>query len=150
MVNIASLQELSGNYSTIAAILLASGSAFIFIIKIVTEKAISSQFDKHDKEMGLRLERRSRFEEAILLYRYRLICKTEVFEELAASRYLLTGKFHRILHDQSHILIRVANEQDAEALENLENKYLRIFDEFHQAMNDVFGIDRITWDRLQP
>jgi hypothetical protein len=119
---------------------MAVGAAFIFILQHVTEKAISSQFDRYSKEISLRLEKRSNFEEKILLDRYLtlrelqhrlgrvmtdlnrarlgsqvhglfrdadIVPLTEVFEQLALNRYLITERFHTILWDQSQLLIKI-------------------------------------------
>jgi hypothetical protein len=48
-----------------------SASAHLWIcLQHLTEKAISSQFDRYSKEITLRLEKRSNFEEKVLLDRY--------------------------------------------------------------------------------
>ncbi len=61
------------NYSLPIVFLIILGAIFIYLIKMVTEKTISNQFDKHKKILELDLARRSNFEERILLDRYVLI-----------------------------------------------------------------------------
>ncbi|WP_114748911.1 hypothetical protein [Pleomorphovibrio marinus] len=60
-------------YSPPIILLIALGASLIYIIKQVTEKAINHQFDKYKKEVELKLERRSSFEERVLIDRYTLI-----------------------------------------------------------------------------
>ncbi|HKR04030.1 MAG TPA: hypothetical protein VJY62_05275 [Bacteroidia bacterium] len=60
-------------YSTPVVILILTGAVFIYIIKMVTEKTISNEFDKYKKDAELKMEKRSNFEEKILLDRYLII-----------------------------------------------------------------------------
>lgn len=60
-------------YSLPVVILIVLGAGFVFILKMISEKAISGQFDKYRKRADLELERRSGFEEKILLDRYNII-----------------------------------------------------------------------------
>jgi hypothetical protein len=60
-------------YSLPITILIVLGAVFIYFIKMVTEKAISNEFERRKKVLELELERRSSFEEKILLDRYALI-----------------------------------------------------------------------------
>jgi hypothetical protein len=53
--------------------LLAFGAALIFIFEKVTENVISYHFEQYKKEIDLRLQRRSNFEERVLLDRYTLV-----------------------------------------------------------------------------
>jgi hypothetical protein len=68
-----SVLEWLTKYSPPIVFLIVLSAALIFVLKTVTENAISSQFEEYKKEMGLRLERRSNFEERILLDRYTLV-----------------------------------------------------------------------------
>ena len=54
-------------------LLIAFCAVLIFLFKNITEKAISAQFDQYKKELDLRLQRRSNFEERMLLDRYTLV-----------------------------------------------------------------------------
>ena len=166
-------------YSPAVALMVAAGAGLVFFLKTATEKAIASQFDRYSKEIELRLEMRSSFEEKILLDRYTvlrdlqgrigrvmtdlnrlrhgtvveglmrgndIVPLTEVFELLAVNKYLITKSFHKILWDQSQLLIRMANAKDDNMeVARLQGEYVRLLDEFYKAMNDVFGIDRISW-----
>lgn len=167
------------DYSPAIVTLLACSSALVYVLKNVTEKAISTEFDRYKKEIELKLERRSKFEEKILLDRYTsvvdlqtrigrvmtdlnrhrhgtevenlikdndIVPLTAVFELLAANRYLITERFHKILLDESQIIISLANEKDADRMATHYSQYLGLQQEFHKAMNDVFGIDKITWE----
>ena len=159
--------------------LLACGSALVYVLKSVTEKAISTEFDRYKKEIELKLERRSKFEEKILLDRYTsvvdlqtrigrvmtdlnrhrhgtevenlfqdndIVPLTAVFELLAANRYLITERFHKILWEESQLVILLANERDADRMSTHHATYAGLQGEFQKAMNDVFGIDKITWE----
>lgn len=50
-------------YSLPIVFLILMGAVFIYLVKMVTEKAISNEFDRHKKSIELELERRSSFEE---------------------------------------------------------------------------------------
>lgn len=64
-------------YSLPIVFLILMGAVFIYLVKMVTEKAISNEFDRHKKVIELELERRSSFEEKILLDRYSIICELQ-------------------------------------------------------------------------
>jgi hypothetical protein len=68
-----SVLEWLTKYSPPIVLLIALGAVLIFVLKTATENAISSKFEEYRKEIGLRLERRSNFEERILLDRYSLV-----------------------------------------------------------------------------
>lgn len=168
-----------GQYSAPIALLLALSAALIYLLQNVVEKTIAFQFDRYAKEISLKLEKRSNFEERILLDRYMvlrdlqtrlgrvmtdlnrvrhgmmveglfrngdIVPLTEIFSQLAVDRYLITERFHKILWEESQLIIAIANETDPERLEVLQAAYLRSLDAFYEAMNDVFGIDKITWE----
>ena len=167
------------DYSPAVVAVLAFGSALVYVLKIVTEKAISTEFDRYKKEIELKLERRSNFEEKILLDRYTsvvdlqtrigrvmtdlnrlrhgteveglikdndIVPLTAVFELLAANRYLITERFHKILWDESQILIMLANEKDPNRVSTHQSSYVGLQEVFYKAMNEEFGIDKITWE----
>lgn len=50
-------------YSPPIVFLLVIGAIFIYLVKLITEKTISNEFDKHKKVFELDLEKRSNFEE---------------------------------------------------------------------------------------
>lgn len=166
-------------YSPPIVLLIAFCAALIFLFKNITEKAISAQFDQYKKDVDLRLQRRSNFEERVLLDRYTLVRDiqtrigrvmtdlnrtksgtkveglmrdgdivplTEVFELLANNRYLLTERFHKILNAEAQLTIKYANARDPEAIKEIQSEYLGLLDSFHLSMNEVFGIDKITWE----
>ena len=167
-------------YSPPVVLLLVLGGAFAFVSKLVTESAISAQFERYKKDVELRLQRRSNFEERVLLDRYVLLRDihskigrvvsdlrrrrsgatvkgliqdgdivplTSVVELIEEDRYLVTERFREILLDQVQILIKYANTQDARDAEKLLLEYLERDKAFDQAMNEVFGLDKITWER---
>jgi hypothetical protein len=166
-------------YSPPIVLLIALGAALIFVLKYVTENAISAQFDQYKKEVNLRLERRSNFEERILLDRYTLVHDiqskiarvmtdlnrtrsgtkvkgflvnhdivplTEAFELIENNRYLITDRFYEILRGEAQSVLQCANAKEPEALRKCESEYLALLGSFHQSMNEVFGIDKITWE----
>lgn len=62
------------------------------------------------------------------------------------SRYLVTERFREILLGQIELLIKYANTKDADAIDKQLSDYLALDKSFDQAMNDVFGLDKITWE----
>ena len=62
--------EWAKSYSAPAAILLVCGAALIYILQRIVEKTIEAQFDVRSKRLELLLQRRSNFEEKILLDQY--------------------------------------------------------------------------------
>jgi len=65
-----SLLQWLTQYSPPVVLLIAFGGSLVFILKNVTEKAISTEFDHYKHQIELKLEKRSNFEEKILLDRY--------------------------------------------------------------------------------
>ena len=166
------------NYSLPIVFLIILGAVFIYLIKMVTEKTISNEFDRHKKIIELDLERRSSFEEKILLERYTAIRElqtkignvmtnanrirhgvkvdgfivnndivplTEVFEQLAVDKYLITKSFHDIFWQQSQIAIRLVNEKDGLQFKQLEAKYIDLLEQFYKEMNEMFDLEKIKW-----
>jgi hypothetical protein len=60
-------------YSPSVAVLLVLGAGVVFVFKIVVERAIDAKFAEQTKLLELRLQRRSAFEERVLLDRYQLV-----------------------------------------------------------------------------
>jgi len=167
-------------YSPPIVLLIGLGAVFLFAFKNITENAISAQFDQYKKEVELRLQRRSNFEERILLDRYTILRDiqsriqrvmtdlnrrrsgteveglmrgndivplTEIFELLANNRYLITDRFHKILWRQAQLAIEYARAQEGtDTLTKLGSEYMELEKSFDAAMNEVFGIDKITWE----
>ncbi|KRR21335.1 hypothetical protein CQ14_06710 [Bradyrhizobium lablabi] len=166
-------------YSPPVVLLLALGGIFIFVSKQVTENAISAQFEQYKKEVELRLQRRSNFEERVLLDRYVLVREihakiatvmtdlnraksgtevkglfqgtdivplTTAFELIEQNRHLITERFRKILRDQAVLAMEYANIQDTDALKRHVSNYQELDATFDRAMNEVFGLDRITWE----
>ena len=63
----------AANYSMPVLILLAIGSAFTFVFQKIVEKAVEAQFDRRTKRIELLLEKRSNFEEKVLLDQYKTV-----------------------------------------------------------------------------
>lgn len=72
--------EWLSKYSWPVVTVLVLGAAFLFLIKYITEKALDNKFKQYETELTLRLERRSRFEEKLLLDQYLLV--TELFHKI--------------------------------------------------------------------
>jgi hypothetical protein len=70
---------------------------------------------------------------------------TEIFQRLAANRYLLRDEFYDTLYEQANLLLALANAKGSSERGTLGHEYMRLQDEFHRAMLDVFGMDRISW-----
>ncbi len=64
-------------YSPPAALLLIVGAAIIFVLRLTVERAIDGRFEQQNRILALALERRSRFEEKILLDRYQKVCELQ-------------------------------------------------------------------------
>ena len=67
------LIEWAGQYSAPVVFLLACGAALIFVFRFIVEKAVEAEFDKRNKRLELLLERRSNFEEKVLLDQYEAV-----------------------------------------------------------------------------
>ncbi len=65
-------------YSIPVVILLACGAALVFVLRHVVEKAVDNQFEKRQKRLELLLERRSKFEEKVLLDQYEAVAKLQL------------------------------------------------------------------------
>ncbi|AVO36380.1 hypothetical protein [Pukyongiella litopenaei] len=65
--------ELLATYSPLAILFAALVAAGVFLVQKSTERAILAEFDRRAKLFELGVERRSRFEEMILLERYETI-----------------------------------------------------------------------------
>jgi hypothetical protein len=165
-------------YSPPIVLLIGLGAVFLFAFKNITENVISAQFDQYKKEVELRLQRRSNFEERILLDRYTILRDiqsriqrvmtdlnrrrsgteveglmrgkdivplTEIFELIATNRYLITDRFYEILSRQAQLGIEYANAPDTDLMK-VKSEYMELEKSFDAAMNEVFGIDKITWE----
>jgi hypothetical protein len=60
-------------YSPAVVLLIAFGAALLFVIKLIVEKSIASEFDAKSKVFETLLKRRSAFEEKVLSDRFALI-----------------------------------------------------------------------------
>src|SRR5438034_9045146 len=67
------LLEWLAKYSPAVVVLLALGAALLFVIKLIVEKSIASEFDAKSKMFEAVLKRRSAFEEKVLSDRFALI-----------------------------------------------------------------------------
>lgn len=74
------LLEWLSKYSLPVVMLIALGAIFLVLIRYIMEKALDNRFKQYEKEIALRLERRSRFEEKLLLDQYLLV--TDLFHRI--------------------------------------------------------------------
>ena len=72
------LLKWAGQYSAPVVILLACGAALIFAFQHVVEKAVEGEFEKRNKRIELLLQRRSNFEEKVLLDQYDAVTKLQL------------------------------------------------------------------------
>ncbi len=70
-------------YSWPVVLLLVVGAIFIYLVKLITEKAVSNEFDKVKKMTELVLEKRSNFQEKVLLDRYNVAVR--IHSKIAAE-----------------------------------------------------------------
>ena len=68
-----SLIEWAAQYSAPILVLLCIGAAMIYVLKLVTERTLEAKFSQMRKYIELSLERRSGFEQQVLLERYQII-----------------------------------------------------------------------------
>ena len=64
------------NHSLPVAIAIILGAAFLYVLKVFTDKSIEKQFDRYSTRVELQLQRRSRFEELILTRRFEFLSST--------------------------------------------------------------------------
>ena len=65
--------ELFEQYSAPIILMIAFSSAIVYVIKLVIDKTVATHFDRYTKEIELRMNRRSEFEQKVLLDRYELV-----------------------------------------------------------------------------
>lgn len=68
----------AGQYSAPVVFLLAFGAALIFVFQHSVKKVVEAEFDKRHKRIELLLQRRSNFEEKVLLDRYEAVTKLQL------------------------------------------------------------------------
>ena len=83
------------NYSPLVVALLAAAAAFLFVARIVVEKAVTARLDAHAEDLRLRLGRRSGFEEKVLTDRY------VAFGDLFMRLQRITTTLNRGRHGQA-------------------------------------------------
>jgi hypothetical protein len=62
------------------------------------------------------------------------------------NRYLITERFREILLAEVQLEIKYANTKDAKVMEKHLSDWVELERAFDKAMNEVFGLDKITWD----
>ncbi|MBA3965034.1 MAG: hypothetical protein H0X47_04555 [Nitrospirales bacterium] len=71
------LLEWIKHYSLPVVVLLCLGTVWVFVLSKTVEQAISAEFDQRTKQVNVRLEKRSNFEEQVLLDRYKVVRDVE-------------------------------------------------------------------------
>lgn len=71
------LIQWANNYSAPVAILLAIGAALVFVLRHVVVKAVEVEFERRNKRLELLLQRRSNFEEKVLLDQYQAVTELQ-------------------------------------------------------------------------
>jgi hypothetical protein len=178
-VSVKDILDIVTKYSPPVVLLLALVGIFIFVSKQVTENVITANFERYKKDVDLRLQRRSNFEERVLLDRYtllrdihtkigkvttdlnrvksgstvkglevngELVPLTEVGDLIERNRYLITERFRDILLSQCQLELEYANTKDPTIIKKQVAEYLELELAFDKAMNEVFGLDKITWN----
>jgi hypothetical protein len=81
-------------YSPAVVLLLAFGAGLLFVIKLIVEKSITSEFDAKSKVFESLLKRRSAFEEKVLSDRFALITglSTRLERVMTNMNRLLSGQ----------------------------------------------------------
>lgn len=75
---------------------------------------------------------------------------TEVYEDLAARRHVLTERFHPNFNALATLLIDLAKANTAEELKEIEKAYQRLLTAIQTDMEDVFGLSDILWPDAKP
>jgi len=178
-VSVKDILDMLTKYSLPVVLLIVVVAIFAFVSKLVTENVITTNFDRYKKDVELRLQRRSNFEERVLLDRYtllrdihtkigkvmtdlrrvksgstvkglqvngELVPLTEVGDLIERNRYLITDRFREILLSQCQLELKYANTNDSTLMERQVAEYVQLELAFDKAMNEVFGLDKITWN----
>ena len=67
------LLEWIGDYPTGVVVLIALCAALLYLVKLIVERGVTAGFDQRAKVWETRVERRSAFEEKVLLNRFELV-----------------------------------------------------------------------------
>ena len=70
--------EWAAKYSAPVVILFVCGAALVFVLRLVVEKTVEAVFEKRNKRLELLLERRSGFEEKVLLDQYKAVTELQL------------------------------------------------------------------------
>ena len=60
-------------------------------------------------------------------------------------RGALKQRFYEIFLNQAQTILSSANSNDKDELGRLEAHYMRNLESLYETMNEVFGIERISW-----
>jgi len=99
----------------------------LYAIKIVTEKTIEAEFSRLTKEINLKLERRSQFEQYVLLERYKLISEfASRLNQIGTNlKRVRSGKVVKGLIDEKEIVPLTL------VYEDLASKRFQLSEKFH-------------------
>lgn len=128
--------EWLSKYSWPVATLIVLGAGFLFLIKFVTEKALDNKFKEYETEITLRLERRSRFEEKLLLDQYLLV--TELFHKIKRVATDLRRHQHGIVVEglfDKHDIVPLT-----QVYEELSSKRYLLGSQFHDVLSRLSNV----------
>lgn len=121
----------SSQYSIPVLVLICVGAALVFVLKLTTEQAIENQFKQHARELELKLERRSAFEQQVLLDRYKLV------SEFAQRLQRITTDLNRASHGMKVEGLYQGSELVplTAIFEDLSTKRFQLSDQFYQLFD---------------
>lgn len=130
------LIEWASEYSAPVLLMLCIGAVLVFLLKLVTERTIEAEFSRLAKQIDLKLERRSEFEQYVLLERYRLVC------DFASRLSRISTDINRAKSGQ--VVKDLFNENELVPLtavyEDLASKSFQLSVKFHEFFIEQAGI----------
>lgn len=114
-------------YSAPVVVIICISASVLYVIKLVTERTIEAEFSRLTKEIDLKLERRSQFEQHVLLERYKLISDlasrlSQIVTNLNRTR---SGKEVKGLFDEKELVPLTL------VYEDLSSKRFQLSEKFH-------------------
>src|SRR5207249_4758964 len=165
------LLEWLAKYSPAVVVLLALGAALLFVIKLIVEKSIASEFDAKSKMFEAVLKRRSAFEEKVLSDRFALITGlaarlervmtgyptpngfvkqneiiplTEIFEDVKIHRLVLGDDFYTLFLKQAEVVLEAANAPSFEDWRS-GKEWAQLQEQTRLTAEAAFGLSKIRW-----
>ena len=132
----AELIDLFATYSPLVLFAAALVAAGVFVLKKATERAINLEFDRHAKALTLGLERRSRFEEMILIERYETL--NDLLSRL--NRIATDLRRHRAGTEVEGLFQNNDIVPLTEVFERLSTRRHILTEPFHTRLNELGGL----------